>query len=293
MSQDNSRNDKTRKAGEYSLGPDSFYHEGVPRGTVTKYEWSDNKVYPGTSRDYWIYVPAQYDPSRPACIMVFQDGDGFVETEKDGSVRVPIVFDNLIHQHQMPVTIGLFINAARESEAYLADACPEKYPESRRAEEYDVVSDRYANFLIEEMLPTVGRKYSLTGNPEGRAICGSSSGGLCAWTVAWYRPDAFRKVVSFIGSFTGINGGYIYPYLIRKSEKKPIRVFLQANSRDLDNVWGDWYLANKTMASALRFKGYDYRFELGDGYHDLKQGTAIMPEVLRWLWRDYSVRNEI
>ena len=141
---------------------------------------------------------------------------------------------------------------------------------------------------MEEILPEVGKKYNLTKDPAGRAICGMSSGGICAFTVAWERPDAFRKVLSQIGSFTNIRGGHVYPALIRKTEKKPIRVFLQDGSNDLDNLHGNWPLANQEMAAALKFMGYDYQFVLGDGAHSGKHGGAILPDSLRWLWRDYS-----
>jgi enterochelin esterase-like enzyme len=289
MSQDSSMGNKARQPGGYPLGPESFYRDGVPRGAITKHEWSDSKIYPGTTREYWLYVPAQYDPGRPACVMVFQDGYAYVDVETENGMRVPIVFDNLIHQRQMPVTVGLFINSGSDSDAYLKDPRDffEKYPSSQRAEEYDVVSARYARFLLEEMLPWVSRKHRLTDDPEGRAICGSSSGGLCAWNVAWHRPDAFRKVLSFVGSFADIRGGHVCPYLVRRLDKKPIRVFLQAATNDLDCVWGHWRLASEQMAAALRFKGYDYQLVVGDGGHDLKHGAAILPEALRWLWRDF------
>lgn len=290
MSQDNCGSDKVRQPGEYPLGPDSLYQDGVPRGTVTQHQLSDSTIYPGTTRDYWIYVPAQYDPARPACVMVFQDGGTYVDT--NNGYRVPIVFDNLIHKNQMPVTIGLFISPGREKDDYLNDPRDMfgKYHLSQRAEEYDVVSDRYARFVLEELLPAVGREYRLTDDPEGRAIGGSSSGGLCAWTAAWHRPDGFRKVLSHVGSFTDIRGGYVHPFLIRKAPAKPIRVLLEANSNDLDCVWGHWFLANQTMAAALQFKGYDYRLVVGDGGHDHRHAIAILPDSLGWLWREFNPR---
>ncbi len=265
-------------ADDYKLGPDSQRKEGVPEGTVSKHQWT-SKVFAGTERDYWIYVPKQYDGSKPACVMVFQDGGSYVDANRD--FRVPIVFDNLIHAKQMPVTIGIFINpgvvpAAKEDEK----------PRQNRSFEYDTPSPQYAEFLIKEMLPEVGKSYQLTKSPDERAICGISSGGICAWTVAWERPDYFRKVLSHVGSFTNIRGGYIYPSLIRKTERKPIRVFLQDGSGDLDNLHGSWPLANQEMAAALKFAGYDYRFEYGDGGHNGKHGGAILPDSLRWLWQD-------
>ena len=267
-----------RAADDYKLGPDSNRQEGVPEGTVTKHAWT-SKVFAGTERDYWVYVPKQYDAGKPACVMVFQDGGNYVDTAKD--FRVPIVFDNLIHKHEMPVTIGIFINPG-----VIPPAKPDEKPRVNRSYEYDSPSPQYAEFLLKEILPAVGKEYKLTDKPDERAICGISSGGICAFTAAWERPDAFRKVLSHVGSFTNIRGGYIYPSLIRKAERKPIKVFLQDGSGDLDNLHGSWPLANQEMAAALKFAGYDYQFEYGDGGHNGKHGGAILPDSLRWLWRD-------
>ena len=265
-------------ADDYQLGPDSKVQEGVPQGTVTKRSWKSEKVFPGTERDYWIYVPKQYDRSQPANVMVFQDGENYVKAE--GQFRTTIVFDNLIHKKEMPVTIGIFINPG-----VIPAAGPGQKPRDNRSFEYDSLGDQYARFLLEEILPEVGKEYKLTSEASGRAICGISSGGICAWTVAWERPDAFSKVLSHVGSFTNIRGGHVYPAMIRKTERKPIRVFLQDGSGDLDNVHGSWPLANQEMAASLKFAKYDYRFEFGDGGHNGKQGGAILPESLRWLWR--------
>jgi len=265
---------------DYKLGPDSQPRDGVPKGEVTKHKW-ESKVFPGTVRDYWVYVPAQYKSDKPACVMVFQDGSAYVST--NGSFRVPVVFDNLIANKEIPVTIGIFINPGE-----VPASEPGRQPRRNRSFEYDSLGDQYARFLLEEILPEVAAKYNLTTNAEGRAICGMSSGGICAWTVAWERPDAFRKVLSQIGSFTNIRGGHVYPALIRKTEKKPIRVFLQEGANDLDNLHGNWPLANQEMAAALKFMKYDYKFELGDGAHSGKHGGAILPDSLRWLWRDYQ-----
>jgi len=260
-------------ADDYKLGPDSMPQEGVPRGQVMKHHWS-GKIFPGTERDYWVYVPEQYAPAKPACVMVFQDGASYVNT--NGQFRVPIVFDNLIARKEMPVTIGIFINPGE-----VPPAEPGQKARSNRSFEYDTLSDQYARFLLEEVLAEVGRNYNLTEDLEGRAICGISSGGICAWTVAWERPDAFRKVLSHVGSFTNIRGGNAYPFLIRKTEKKPIRVFLQDGANDLDNVHGNWPLANQEMAAALKFMGYDYKFEFGTEGHNGKHGGAIPPDSLR------------
>ncbi|MCE5197724.1 MAG: alpha/beta hydrolase-fold protein [Armatimonadota bacterium] len=277
-----SENSKTTN---YILGPDSQVQDGVPKGALIQREWT-SRIYPGTVRDYWVYVPEQYNAAEPACVMVFQDGWGYADPK--GSVRTTVVLDNLIHKKEIPVIIGVFINPGRESEDFLNDPRDHfgKYEFSQRALEYDTVSDTYAWFLLEEILPEVGKDYNLRQDANGRGICGSSSGGLCAWVAAWEKPDAFSKVLSHVGSFTNIRGGHVCPYLIRRAERKPIRVFLQGGSNDMDCVWGDWALANQEMASALRFKGYDYRFEFGNGGHDLRHGGSIFPESLRWLWRE-------
>ncbi|MHB9037766.1 MAG: alpha/beta hydrolase [Armatimonadota bacterium] len=280
-----------RTPDDYPLGPDSTMQAGVPRGELTKYSWA-SKIYLGTVRDYWVYVPAQYNASKPACVMVFQDG--WLYANPDGAVRATIVSDNLISKEEMPVTISIFINPGNETEKYNSDPRDfwGKYHESQRAAEYDVLGDRYARYLLEEILPEVGKKYNLTKDPNGRAICGISSGGLCAWTVAWEKPDAFRKVFSQVGSFDDIRGGHVYPFLIRKAEKKPIRVFLQDGKNDLNCVCGDWYLGNLQMESALKYKGYDYKFVVGDGAHTVNHGAAIFPDALRWLWRDWKSENK-
>ena len=265
---------------DYELGSDSQIKTGVPRGSVAKHVWMSKKVFPGTVRDYWVYVPRQYDADKPACLMVFQDGAGYV-SEK-GRVRATVVFDNLIHSGQMPVTIGLFIQPG-----VIPPSKPDAKPRKNRSFEYDTLSDQYARFLIDEMLPEIGKRYNLADDPASRAICGISSGGICAWTAAWERPDYFQKVVSHVGSFTNIRGGHVYPALIRKTERKPIRVFLQDGENDLDNLHGSWPISNQQMAAALKFSDYDYKFEFGDGGHNNKHGGAIFPDTLRWLWRDH------
>ena len=268
-------------AEDYKHGVDSMRQDGVPKGTVSKHTWTESEIFPGTIRDYWVYVPQQYDKATPACVMVFQDGGNYVNEK--GQFRVPIVFDNLIHQGEMPVTIGIFLNPG-----VVPPADPKAKGRRNRSFEYDSLGDLYARFLLEEILPAVGQEYNLTTDPEGRAICGISSGGICAWTVAWERPDAFRKVLSHVGSFTNIRGGHVYPALIRKTERKPIRVFLQEGENDLDNLHGSWPLANRQMAAALKFSGYDYQFVMGTEGHNGKHGGAIMPESLRWLWEGYE-----
>jgi len=213
-------------------------------------------------------------------VMIFQDGAGYVA--EDGRWRVPIVFDNLIHKHEMPVTIGIFINPGVLPAR--SDAEQARY---NRSFEYDALGDRYARFLIEEILPEVGKQYNLSSDPNDRAISGLSSGGICAFTAAWNRPDAFHRVLSFIGSYTNLRGGEIYASLIRKTEPKPLRVFLQDGKNDLNLYAGSWYIANQDMASALEYAGYDSTFVVGTEGHNAKHGGAILPDALRWLWRDY------
>lgn len=272
-----------RAADNYKLEPDSQVQPGVPRGTVTKHRWTNSVVFPGTVRDYWVYVPSQYDPSTPACVMVFQDGGNYQNQETNGQFRVPIVFDNLIHKKEIPVMIGIFINPGQ-----IPAAEPGKKDRSNRSFEYDSLGDQYARFLLDEILPEVGKQYRLATNAGSRALCGSSSGGICAFTAAWERPESFGKVISQIGSFTNIRGGHIYPALIRKTQKKPLRIFLQDGSGDLDNLHGHWPLSNQEMAASLKFAKYDFQFVYGDGAHNGKHGGSIFPETLRWLWRDFS-----
>ena len=261
---------------EYTLGPDSLPQEGVPTGTVEKRTWDASRIYPGTTHEYRVYVPAQYTDAEPAAVMVFQDGEFYVDPE--GLVRAPTVFDNLIHGGEMPVTIGIFINPGMK-----------EIPWDQRTNQYTPLDDTYARFLLEEILPEVGKDYNLTDMAAGRAIAGMSDGGLVSFTVAWQRPDAFSKVVSHVGSYTRLQGGSRYPYLIRKTRgtPKPIRVFLQDGENDINLAEGNWTLANLQMNSALMFARYDYRFEMGTGGHDLRHGGAIFPDTLRWLWRDY------
>jgi enterochelin esterase-like enzyme len=271
-------------AEEYVHGPDSMPNDRVPHGTVTQHEWLTSKVFPDTQRRYSVYVPAQYDGSKPAALMVFQDGHAF--EGPGGDFRVPVVFDNLIAKGDMPITIAVMIDPGHKGE--LPEKRGWKPAPSNRSFEYDSVSGDYAEFLMTEILPEVSKTYSITTNPELRAVCGNSSGGICSFSVAWYRPDAFRKVLSHIGSFVDLRGGHNYPPMIRKTEKKPLRVLLQDGENDLDNQFGNWPLANQQMAKALAFKGYDYKFVYGTEAHNGIHGGAIFPESLRWLWQGWK-----
>ncbi len=258
---------------DYNLGPDSLQQPGVPRGETTRYSIV-SKVFPGTHRDYSVYVPKQYDPARSACVMFFQDGGG--------GLNVNTVFDNLIFKKEMPVTIAVMIPPGVVPAAG-ADALP-RY---NRSHEYDGMSGDYARFLIEEILPAVGSKLNISKDPNDRGLCGASSGGIAAFTAAWQRPDEFRRVASFVGSFTDLQGGNVYNSLIRKFEPKPLRNFLQEGSNDQDIYSGSWPNGNKDIYDALKYNGYDVKFVLGDGPHSGRHGASILPDVLRWLWRDY------
>lgn len=266
--------------GPYPVDPASVRQEGVPKGTVTKHSFSGSKIYPGTERSYWIYVPAQYDATKSACLMVFQDGGGYVS--EGGANKIPIVFDNLISKGEMPATIGLFVDPG------VVPAVNEQaQPRFNRSYEYDAFNDQYASFLIDELMPVALKDYNISKDPDHHAICGASSGAIAAFNVAWQRPDAFRRVYSMIGTFIGLRGADEFPVLIRKTEPKPLRVFLQDGSHDQNIYCGDWWLANQNMLSSLEFSGYEVNHEWGEGQHSHQHGGAIMPQVLRWLWKDF------
>jgi enterochelin esterase family protein len=268
----------TFAADDYVLGIDSQPNPNTPKGKIEKSEWKSN-IFPGTVREMSIYVPAQYDGKTPAAVMIFQDGSSYANEK--GQFRATVVFDNLIHKKEMPVTIGVFLNPGT-----VPSANPKEKGRSNRSFEYDTPSDQYATFLEKEILPEIEKKYNVRKDAAGRALCGISSGGICAFTAAWERPDLFGKVLSHVGSFTNIRGGDVYPGMIRKTEKKPIRIFLQDGSNDLDNLHGHWPLANRSMAAALKFAKYDFVYVEGDGGHNGKHGGVILPESLRWLWRE-------
>jgi enterochelin esterase family protein len=279
----------------YKLGPDSLPQPGVPQGKVTEWTQLPSQAYPGTLHDYCVYVPAQYDPATPAALMIFQDGQAWVRST--GDYRVPHVFDNLIYRREMPVTIAVFINPGRTPEQPQASASSWGDQTSNRPQEYNALDDKYAKVIVDELLPVLTKQYNISANPDDRAIAGASSGAIAAFTVAWHRPDQFRKVISTIGSFTNIRGGHAYPDLIRQTERKPIRIFLQdglndnrgrrRNSTEYNAEW-DWHAQNRKMVAALTEKGYDVNFTWGIGTHSNKQSGAILPEMLRWLWRDYA-----
>ncbi|MCM8540679.1 MAG: alpha/beta hydrolase-fold protein [Lentisphaeraceae bacterium] len=262
-------------------GEDSKPQEGVPKGKVSEHI-HESKVFAGTKRKYYVYVPAQYKKETPAAVMVFQDGHTY-KNEK-GDFRVPVVFDNLIHKGDIPVTIAIMLNPGHKGESVPKSP----WKNNNRSFEYDTLSDQYAKMIIEELIPEVAKTYTLTEDRKMRAICGISSGGICAFTAAWQKPEYFHKVLSHIGSFTNIRGGHVYPALIRKDKKRDIRVYLQDGENDVDNAHGSWWLSNLQMDRALKFSKYDYMFVPTKGGHSGKDGGYIFPEALKWLWRDWK-----
>lgn len=247
----------------------------VPRGDVTKYTFSNSKIFPGTVRDYWIYVPKQYDPAKPACLFVDQDKVQF---------QAPTVFDQLIASGEMPVTVGVFI-----APGVVPAASDQALDRFNRSYEFDSLGDNYARFLLDELLPHVAReqKLNISSDPNDRCIAGSSSGAICAFTVAWERPDSFRRVFSAIGTYVGLRGGNVYPSLIRKYEPKPIRIFLQDGSNDNNHYGGDWWMANQEMERAFIFSGYEVNHAWGTGKHEHTQANAVFADAMRWMWKDW------
>lgn len=263
-------------------------HAGVPKGKMTTGVFTDSQLFPGTKRDYSVYVPAQYDGNQPANLMVFMDGKNYAKPA--GAFRVPIVFDNLINQKAMPVTIAVFVNPGT-----IPATKPGGKDRSNRSLEYDSLGDRYARFLVDEFLPVALDGLNVTTQASRRAVCGISSGGICAFTVAWEKPDQFGKVLSHIGSFTNIRGGWAYPGLVRKTKDNPksMRVYLQEGKDDLNNLHGNWPLGNHDLAAALQFAGYRYKLVMTEGGHSGKWAGEVFPSALRWLWDDDAKSTEV
>ena len=283
----------------YRLGPDSMANEGVPKGEIKGPFTLPSQAYPGTQHTYWVYVPAQYDPSTPACLMIFNDGQAFMHPEAD--LRAQNVMDNLIVRREIPVMIGVFINPGRrpdQPEPHLKEWGDRT---TNRPTEYNTLDDKYARVIVDELLPALMKDYNISKNPEHRGIGGASSGAIAAFTVAWHRPNEFRKVLSLIGSFTNIRGGHAYADIVRKSEKKPIRIFMQDGRNDnrgqrRDGTYDetrDWFLQNVRLKDALAEKGYDVAYSWGIGRHSQKHGGAMLPEMMRWLWRDQPVSTDV
>jgi poly(3-hydroxybutyrate) depolymerase len=291
-----------RQPGDYTLTPDSLPHDGVPKGRLEGPIEFRSQIYSGTVRRYWIYVPDQYSADKPACLLVFQDGQRAIA----GDLHIPTVLENLIAKKDIPVTVGLFITPGNTGDTY-APATGTGNP-NHRAPEYDAVNDTYSTFLLTEMLPELAKKYRVTDDPKGRVIGGTSSGAICAFTVAYNHPDQFGNVISMIGSFESIgyqppqngqpavSGGEFYPFWIRKNPPKPLRIFMQDGSNDLSNEYGDWFLGSQQMVSSMvyaNFKArpgaprFDLNYVWGDGMHSDKHGGSMLPEILRWIFRDY------
>ena len=261
----------------YKNNPEMMPHEGVPKGTLRQMPEFSSRIYAGTKRNWWVYIPAGIKPGDRPAVMVFQDGAGAKNYSS-------VMMDNLIAKGDIPPMVGIFIDPGHL-----------EGNRSNRSVEYDTVSDTYSKFIIDEILPEVEKIQPLTTDPKMHGVQGASSGGICAFALAYYRPDMFTKVMSWIGSFvnlqpgkTGVEGGHNFPAMIRKFDKKPIRVFLQDGENDLDNPFGNWPLANKYMANSLAFRGWDYKFVLGHGGHNGRHGQSIMPDAMRWLWRDWK-----
>ncbi len=283
----------------YKLGPDSLEQEGVPHGKMVGPLTLPCEVYPKTMHTYWVYVPAQYDKTKPASLMIFNDGQAFKNDK--GDVRVQNVVDNLIHRREIPVMIVVFINPGRTAEQ------PEPTPRdwgdrnTNRPTEYNTPDDKYAKIICDELLPVLYKEYNISKDPEQHGIGGASSGAIAAFSVAWERPDQFRKVISIVGSFVNLRGGHVYPERVLAAEKKPIRAFFQDGRNDNRGLRAggeydpkrDWFYQNVRLVNALTKKGYDVNYVWGIGLHGQKQGGAILPDMMRWLWRDHPVSTDV
>ncbi len=277
----------------YRLGPDSKPMDGIPKGRFVGPTVIPSIVFPGTQHTYFVYVPAQYDPVQPTSVMIFNDGQAMMA--EPGDVQAQNVLDNLIFRREIPVMLGVFINPGRRPDQ------PEPSPRdwgdgtSNRAEEYNPPTDKYARVIVDELLPALMKDYNISPDPELHGIMGASSGGCAAFSVAWFRPDSFRKVITFVGSYTDIRGEYIYPELVAETERKPFRIFMQDGRNDIRRPGkpnNDWFLQNVRLMKALTKKGYDLNYTWGIGNHGQKQGGAIFPEMMRWLWRDQPVSTD-
>lgn len=271
---------------DYPLGPDSQPHDGVPKGNVTKFVLQPGKYYPGTPHNCAVYVPAQYDAAKPTPFMIFLDGSQAL----GNGMRVPVVFDNLIAKHDIPPMIGIFIDPGVLPAS--SDAVQNRY---NRIFEYDSLSTRFAEFLLHELIPEVASRYNLSTSPDDRGLSGVSTGAVGAFMAAWNRPDQFHRVLSFIGTYVAMKGADSMPALVRKTEPRPIRIFMQDGTNDHivpAEPWGtsfsgSWPVANMRMHEALQYSGYDVKLVMGTEAHNTKQAGAILPDALRWLWRGY------
>jgi enterochelin esterase-like enzyme len=274
-----------------AFGPDSYQQPGIPQGKLSEKMTHTSKIYAGMQSEYWVYLPAQYDPGTPAALMVWQDGH--YHLERDGSAQAPPsgqppsrlqnVIDNLTHRKKIPVAIYLFIEPGKIGE------------KAMRSVQYDTVSDQYPRFLRDEIMPLLYSKYNIRKDAYSRAIAGNSSGGICAFNAAWYHPDQYSRVLARIPSFSAIqwqpgvrDGGNIYPFRVRKEPKRNIRVWMQDGSEDLEQPTGSWPLQSIQMANSLKLRDYDFHFSFGTGTHNHAHNNSEFPEALAWLWRDYD-----
>jgi enterochelin esterase family protein len=288
-----------------AFGPMSSAMPGVPQGKLSEKHVHVSKIYDGMKSDYWVYVPAQYDPKVPAALMVFTDGVSY--TRREGNLQALNVFDNLIAAKKMPVTIFVMTMPGDVSDSpgtptyeFVSHFAQEQHrtlKDAMRSTEYDTVSDRYARFLRDELLPEALAGLNVRSDGYSRAISGSSSGGICAFNVAWQMPEQFSRVQSWIGSFTAIQwherpdvtaGGQDFPDMVLRGPKRNIRVWTQDGANDQEKDHGSWPLDNIRMANGLKLTGYDFHFSFGKGTHNPAQGEAEMPESMAWLWRDYD-----
>jgi enterochelin esterase family protein len=265
------------RTSDYSLSPDSLPQGDVPAGRLLRFRWTSSSVYEGVERDVWLYLPAGAEDHESVNLVVFQDGPSYFGPH----VNATFVLDNLIHRAEIPMTVGLFVNPGEKGPGY-----PHFGGDDNRSIEYDSVNGDYARFLVEELFPVVGRHVRLTNDPAGRVICGFSSGGACALTAAFHRPDQFGAVIAHCGSFIGIRGADRLPSMVRQTPRKPIKVWHQTGTRDVDVIFGNIPIANQDLAAALNYRRYDSIFEVGNGGHSLRHGGAVFPETLRWVFRD-------
>lgn len=258
----------------------------IKKGEIIHRHFNKSTVYPDTKREYWIYIPADYDSEKPPCLYVAMDGISY---------NAPDILDSLISTGNIPPMIGVFVTAGTffdENGEVLR---------FNRSNEYDKLNDTFSRFLTTDLLPDVKKQFTserkpivFSENPNDRMISGNSSGAICAFTVSWQRPDLFNKVYSGVGTFVPFKGGNEYPALIRKTEPKPIRIFIQDGSADTWNpLFGSWFEYNILMESALNFAGYEVQHEWGNGGHDGIHATKIFPNVMKWLWKDWPNQIKI
>jgi gluconolactonase len=274
----------------YPLGPDSQVKD-VPHGTVEKAVLPPGQFFPGTPHGYAVYTPANAG-TRPLPYVVFLDGSSYLG---DG-LRAPVVLDNLIAAKAIPPMIGIFVDPG-----VLPAIRPDAQNRYERVFEYDSLSNRYSQFLLTELLPAVAKKHALSTDPNEHAIAGTSTGAVGAFVAAWHRPDQFRRVLSLIGTYVAMKGADTLPEIVRKTEAKPLRIWMQDGANDHITPTepygtffaGTWPQANRLLFDALQFEGYDAKLTIGTGGHDTKQGSAELPEALRWLWRDYAETGKV